>query len=128
MIQISELMRTDPVSLDPEARLEQAWRIMHDNRIRHVPICKDGNLVGLVTQKDLLVNSQNPDLLSLPVAEIMVFNVHTASASTHLVQAARTMLEKRVSCLPVVDGEKLLGIVTESDLIELLVEMLEAAR
>ena len=125
MTSIQALMNDQPVSLDPEARIEDAWRLMRDNRIRHVPIVKNDNLVGLVTQKDLLVNAQNASLLTLPVAEVMVFNVKSITEDTDVLSATRMMLEERISCLPVVEDKKLKGIITESDLLSLLASKLQ---
>ena len=98
---------------------------MHAHRVRHVPVCKGEKLVGLVTQKDLLVNAQNTALLTLPVAEIMVFNVSTITTNTTPEEAAQVMLSDKISCLPVVEDDKLLGIITESDFLKLLIQLLK---
>jgi CBS domain-containing membrane protein len=125
MSNISDLMTAEPQSLGPEDKLEEAWKIMHTHGIRHVPVCKGDALVGLVTQKDLLVNSQNTSVLSLPVAEIMVFNIRTITTSTSPKEAATLMLKDKISCLPVVgDDNNLVGIITESDFLNLLIELL----
>ena len=127
MSTIADLMTASPARLDPEARIEDAWKIMHDHRVRHVPVCKRDKLVGLVTQKDLLVNSQNASLLTLPVAEIMVFNVSTITVDTTPEEAATVMLNDKISCLPVVDGDQLVGIITESDFLKLLIQLLKGS-
>ena len=127
MATISDLMSRDPERLDPEARIEDAWRIMHSHRVRHVPVCKGDKLVGLVTQKDLLVNAQNSSLLTLPVAEIMVFNIRTITTDTSAADAAQLMLKDKISCLPVVDNDVLVGIITESDFLRLLIQQLTAS-
>lgn len=123
---VADLMVTDPKVIDPETRIEGAWKIMHSEQIRHIPICKEDRLVGLVTQKDLLVNSQNTSFLSLPVAEVMVFRVTTTTSDTSLSAAAREMLEKRISCLPVVQDDKLVGMLTDTDFLKLAVHYLES--
>ena len=125
MSKISELMTRNPESLDPEARIEVAWKLMHDNRIRHVPICKGKKVVGLITQKDLLVNAQNSSLLSLPVAEVMVFDVKTTHPEASAKEVAGIMLNEKISCLPVIENDELVGIITESDFLGLLVDLLE---
>ena len=125
MPNISDLMTANPARLDPEARIEDAWKIMHTHRVRHVPVCKGEKLVGLVTQKDLLVNAQNTTLLTLPVAEIMVFNVSTITTNTTPEAAAQVMLNDKISCLPVVEDDKLVGIITESDFLKLLIQLLK---
>jgi acetoin utilization protein AcuB len=118
-------MTKNPTFLDPEARIETAWKLMHDQRVRHVPICKGKKIVGLITQKDLLVNAQNSALLSLPVAEVMVFDVKTVSPDATTAEVAKIMLNDRISCLPVVDNDELVGIITESDFLGLLIELVD---
>ncbi len=126
MSYISALMTPNPDSLDPEARIEDAWKLMHDKRIRHIPVCKGDKLVGLITQKDLLVNSQNSSLLSLPVAEVMVFNVNTVHVDDNAKQVAQQMIDKKISCMPVVDDdENLVGIVTDTDFLKLVVDLVD---
>ncbi len=122
---ISEMMSPSPMTIGPEDKIEQAWRVMHDNRMRHIPVCKGDKLVGLVTQKDLLVNASNTALLSLPVAEIMVFDVETIDVSSSPKDAAQLMIKKKISCLPVLDGEELVGIVTDTDFLSLVELLLE---
>ena len=122
---VADLMTREPIALGPETRIEEAWRVMHDQRVRHVPICKGKKLVGLVTQKDLLVNAQSSGLLTMPVAEIMVFNVRTITEDKTIAIAAQIMLDQRISCLPVVEDDELRGIITESDFLNLLIELLK---
>jgi CBS domain-containing membrane protein len=128
MSNISTLMTENPVHLDPEARIEDAWKIMHTHRVRHVPVVKGDKLVGLVTQKDLLVNAQNRSLLTLPVAEIMVFRVSTITTDTTAEEAAKVMLNDKISCLPVVEDDKLVGIITETDFLKLLIQLLAESK
>ena len=124
MTDVKDLMTVDPARLDPEAKIEDAWKVMHSERVRHVPVCKGDRLVGIVTQKDLLVNAQNTSLLSLPVAEIMVFDVHTVEKDMPAAAAARLMVDEKISCLPVVEDGNLVGIVTDSDFLNLVIELL----
>ena len=128
MSNISTLMTENPVHLDPEARIEDAWKIMHTHRVRHVPVVKGDKLVGLVTQKDLLVNAQNRSLLTLPVAEIMVFRVSTITTDTTAEEAAKVMLNDKISCLPVVEDDKLVVIITETDFLKLLIQLLAESK
>ena len=128
MSNISTLMTENPVHLDPEARIEDAWKIMHTHRVRHVPVVKGDKLVGLVTQKDLLVNAQNRSLLTLPVAEIMVFRVSTITTDTTAEEAAKVMLNDKISCLPVVEDDKFVGIITETDFLKLLIQLLAESK
>lgn len=122
---VAELMSTNPLVLGPESRIQDAWKLMHDKRVRHIPICKGKEMVGLVTQKDLLVNSGNTSLLTLPVAEVMVFSVTTVQKDADAALAAQMMLDERISCLPVIEGNQLVGIITESDFLDRLIELLK---
>ncbi len=122
---IAELMTDNPGFLDPEERIEEAWRLMRVNHARHIPVCKNGKVVGLVTQKDLLVNSHSPSVLSLPVAEVMVLDVLTVNVDSSVKEGARIMRDRKISCLPVLDNEVLVGIVTDTDYLALVLELLD---
>ena len=124
MSAINTLITQDPIWLGPEETIEKAWSAMHEHKVRHLPICKGEKLVGLITQKDLLVNSHNRALFTLPVAEVMVYDVHTITPQTSAREAANLMLEHRVSCLPVLEDGKLVGILTETDFLRHLVSFL----
>lgn len=126
MTDVKDLMTVGSVTLDPEAKIEEAWKLMHREYVRHIPVCKGDYLVGLVTQRDLLVNAQNTSLLSLPVAEIMVFDVQTVDKDQPAAFAAQRMIDEKISCLPVVENGDLIGIVTDSDFLNLVIKMLSS--
>ena len=122
---VEDLMTRDPGWLGPEDTIETAWRKMREHSVRHIPVCKDGRLVGLLTQKDLLANAQKQSILTFPVAEIMVMDVESIEADMSLRDAAIVMKDKKLSCLPVIKDGQLAGIVTDSDYLALVIDLLE---
>jgi CBS domain-containing protein len=104
---------------------------MHRARVRHLPVVSpEGSLIGIVTDRDLRhhlfaprvikeVGSIAVDILlkAVPVSEIMSSPVMSVPAKADVVEAARIMLEDKVGSLPVVEGGKVVGIVTETDVL-----------
>jgi CBS domain-containing protein len=111
-----------------------ADELMTSQRIRHVPVLDDDGLVcGVVSQRDLFrgalakalgygQTAQQKMHSLLRVKEVMSSSVITIGPHEPLANAAHLMLENKIGCLPVVDGEKLLGILTESDFVKLALE------
>jgi CBS domain-containing membrane protein len=133
MINVEELMTANPYTLRETDTLHDAWKIMTEKRIRHIPITgEDGHLKGLVTQRDVLA-SANPasvatgedSAASILLSEIMIKNISVIHPSDHLRQAALHMQSHKHGCLPVVADEKLVGIITDSDFISIAINLLE---
>ncbi|MCX8003737.1 MAG: CBS domain-containing protein [Burkholderiaceae bacterium] len=126
---IREVMSAPVVTIAPAATLRQALDVMHLRGIHHLPVCEDGNLVGIVAEHDLLLAAANFGTTELPVAEIMKRPVTCIGADSTVQQAARVLARKRIRSLPVRDRRKnLVGIVTETDLFKLLAGLHPAAR
>src|SRR5207247_4988523 len=101
---------------------------MATKHLRHLPVLEQGEIVGIVTQRDLFKaamsstmgygeKAQQAYLKSVRVKEIMVYPVVTVSPDTSVAAAADMIIHKGIGCLPVVDGTKLVGIVTKTDLL-----------
>lgn len=128
---IEAIMKQPVLTLGRNDRLSVAEELLQQERIRHIPVLDDdGKLCGIVTQRDLFrgallralgYGSRLADKVfeSLPVKEAMTDDVISVSPGTAVRDAARLMLDKKVGCLPVVDNGRLVGIVTETDFIEL---------
>lgn len=119
---VSELMTRELVTLKETQNLAIADELLRLNRIRHLPVVRNGKLVGLITHRDLLkaTGLKCPDPAQQPLwaADIMNRQVRTVRPETPLREAVAVMLENKFGCLPVVDEEgTLLGIVTEADLV-----------
>lgn len=132
MVQLSEIMNRDLVTVDKQASLRRARRILDQHRIRHLLVVDGKRLVGIVTDRDLrqaAPSSKSPLTISerqefmdeLKVLEVMSRKLITASPATTIREAARVMVREKIGCLPVVDGNQLVGIVTQADLLEMLV-------
>ncbi len=133
---VADLMTTDLVTLTEDETLAHAQRCMARGRIRHLPVVRDGQLVGLITHRDLLAASfsmfaeveaseQRRVFDTVRVVEAMHRDVVTVSPGLTVSKAARILLENKYGCLPVVDDEqRLQGIVTEADFLRLTVQLL----
>ena len=133
---VKDIMSTNVVTLEEEETLDLAEKAMKFGRLRHLPVVKNGELVGLVTQRDLLriqvsslaevTDREQQDILSrIRAREIMQRDVATVGPETPLLEAARIIKENKIGCLPVLEGGRLVGIITESDFIDLVIRMLE---
>jgi CBS domain-containing membrane protein len=133
---VTDLMTTDVVTLIEDETLAHAQRCMARGRIRHLPVVRDGRLVGLITHRDLLAASfsifaeveaseQRRVFDTVRVVEAMHRDVVTVSPDLPVSKAARILLENKYGCLPVVDDDQQLqGIVTEADFLRLTVQLL----
>jgi CBS domain-containing membrane protein len=130
MTTVSDLMSSEVVTLERNETLDLADRIMSLGRIRHMPVLdEDGQLCGVVSQRDLFrgalatalgygVVAQNKLLAALQVKEVMTTELLTATPDMPIAEAARVMLRHKVGCLPVLDGERLVGLITEADFVK----------
>jgi len=128
-------MTRDPITAAPTLSIKAAWRLLQERRIRHLPVVEGGKLVGIVTDRDLRQVIFDPtiqeELGNLPralnlltVREIMTWGVVTVHPRTEIRQAARIMREQKIGVLPVVEGNKVVGILTERDVIKTFLDVL----
>jgi acetoin utilization protein AcuB len=132
---VRDVMTPGPITVSPEDSLMEALQLMRVHKIRRVPVMVGDKLVGLVTQSD--VKRAEPSTLSdteehftqvmegTSVMQIMVQNLVTTTPDTPLIEAARTLRKTKYGGLPVVEGERLVGILTDGDLVGALVKLLE---
>ncbi|HEY64568.1 MAG TPA: CBS domain-containing protein [Caldilineae bacterium] len=135
---VGERMRRNPVTVTEDVGIGEALRIMRENKVRRLPVLdRHGKLVGIVSEKDLLHASPSPAtsldiyelhylLSKLTVKKVMTSPVITVDEQTPLEEAARIMADNRIGGLPVVRGEELVGIITETDLFKIFLELLGA--
>lgn len=126
---VSEIMRTDVATLGPTEKLDLTQDVMRVGRVRHMPVVDDGRLVGVVSHRDVLAASlskaldfdapsRRSFLKSVEVSEVMAREIEVVTPDTTLEDAARTLVERQIGCLPVVGADgALIGLVTESDLL-----------
>jgi acetoin utilization protein AcuB len=120
-------MTRDVVVVPPELLVGAAREIMERSRIRHLPVVKQGRLVGILSDRDLLrYEGMDLDGVETPVREAMTPAPITCSLNTPVSRVAQIMLEHKIDSLPVVDQVgSLLGLVTSSDLLHILVDSAE---
>ncbi|WP_026234874.1 CBS domain-containing protein [Calidithermus timidus] len=129
---IRQWMTLNPVCITPETTVPDAALLMRQGGFRRLPVLEGGKLVGIVTDRDLKeampsdatslsIWELNYLVAKLPVREVMSYPVITIGEDATLEQAAKLMLENKVGGLPVISGEKLVGIVTVSDVLRAFV-------
>ena len=124
-LRVVDLMTNNVVTLPPQASIEDLRDVLWDREIRHVPVVdEDGELVGVVSQRDLLRSDAahrgaGPiDPKRVPrIVDIMTTEVVFADPNQDIGEAAQVMLEGKFGCLPVVEGTRVVGIVTEADFV-----------
>ncbi len=132
-LRVRSIMTRDVTTLKRNDKLTLADDIMHLGRIRHLPVLDDDGqqLVGMVSQRDLFrgalahalgygQHAQRKVLDTLFVKEVMSSDVITTTPDTPLVEAARVLVERKIGCLPGLEGGRLVGIVTEGDFVAMV--------
>jgi CBS domain-containing membrane protein len=123
-MQVRDMMSKDLETLRVDDSYPDVDVLLRLRRVRHLPVIDDdGRLVGLVTHRDLL----GAQAKCLSVEQMMTEDVTTCAPETLVLDAARTMLDNRFGCLPVVEDERLVGIITEADFLRWAVEQLSSA-
>jgi CBS domain-containing protein len=136
MFSIEAIMSTDLITVPPSATLAEARRLMHNNRIHHLPVVnKDGELIGLVTLTNVLAatdsvlrdfdNRIHAD--EILVKDIMVTEIATIDERASLRQAALFIEKHQIGCLPIVTDGILRGIITDTDFVGVAINLLELA-
>ena len=133
MFSIEAIMSTNLITLPPSATIAEARTLMHENRIHHIPILKGDDLVGLITLTNVLAatdsflrdpqNRIHANEISLEDA--MVTDVATVDINASLRHAALFLERHAIGCLPVMDGDRLVGIITDTDFVAVAINLLE---
>ena len=125
---VKEIMMISPVTLKPGDTLDLANDLISLGRIRHIPVVEDGELVGLLSDRDLIgaaaaqifglkQKSKSALLKSVLIKEVMTKRVITVTSDTKIGDAARLMADKKIGCVPVIDEGTLVGLVTTTDIL-----------
>jgi acetoin utilization protein AcuB len=127
-MRVRELMTPSPITVSPETSLTEARELMGKRRIRHLLVVKDGLLIGIVTDRDIRSNLPSPAtslsvwemnylLDRLTIAEVMTRVVLTIGPDREALEAARIMVDHKIGGMPVLDGTRVVGIITETDFV-----------
>ncbi|WP_391116462.1 acetoin utilization AcuB family protein [Psychrobacillus sp. L3] len=128
---VEEIMNTSVPTLTPSHTINDALLLLKEKRIRHLPIINgQREVVGVVTDSDLkeatpssLLSIQNPEIYERPLKEIMTINPITGHPLDFVEETANIFYENRIGCLPIVSQGKLVGMITESDLLYKFIEL-----
>lgn len=131
---VKDWMTPDPITITPKTTVEQAHALIQKHRIRRLPVVDNGKLVGVVSWGD--IREARPSdissisiieiyhaLSNMPVTKIMSTDVVTIGPDESLGKAAKIMHDRRFACLPVMQGKKLIGIITAADIFRMVVEV-----
>lgn len=125
---VRDWMSREPVTVTPEASIEHVIRLMRARTIRHLLVMDGERLAGIVSNRDvrrLLLGGEHSIPPSAPVTRVMTESPVTVSPETPLTVAARELLDRKIGALPVVEGDRPIGILTKSDALEALLAWAE---
>lgn len=124
---VQKYMTYVPKSIGFDRPLQQALDLMREMRVRHLPVLKAGKLVGILTDRDLnlVLQFKDVDPNVMTVEEAYTPDPYFTSPEAPLNEVVRVMAEKKYGCALVVDNQKLVGILTEVDVMRALAELLE---
>jgi acetoin utilization protein AcuB len=131
---VEDRMTSDPVTITTNTSLKDALELVRSKSFRHLPVLdEDGGLVGIVTEKSLVYASPTPTttlsvfevdyiLSRTKVGQVIQGSVITVRPDLPIEEAARVMIDHGIGCLPVVEDEKLVGIISDTDIFRVFVE------
>ncbi|MED3862077.1 acetoin utilization AcuB family protein [Priestia megaterium] len=128
---VEEMMKTDLVTLTPDHTIAEAMKLLDTHKIRHIPIVNDlHHVVGIISDRDvrdaspsILDNTYTSTLLSEPVRMIMQTEVITAHPLDFVEEIASIFYEYQIGCIPVTKNKRLVGVVTERDLLHTFIQL-----
>ncbi len=132
---VREHMTPNPITVEPTCTVAKAHRLMQEHGVRHLPVVGDRGLVGIITRGDILEASasdtghlnlfeMDDPWTTIPVEELMTPDPVTIDPDTTVLEAADLMFQHDIGSLPVVEGNHVIGIITETDIFHLVVRML----
>jgi acetoin utilization protein AcuB len=132
---VEKRMKRDPVTVAPDDSFRHAMTLIRQKGIRHLPVVEGGQLVGIVTDRDIRQASPSPAtsleihelhylLEKVRIHEIMTRKVYTVTPDTPIEEAARLMLTHKIGGLPVLNERTLVGIITETDILRAFMEVM----
>lgn len=127
---VEEIMKTDVHTLSSDQTVQDVMELFKEKRIRHAPVVDEGKVVGIVTDRDLkdavpsrFTLSPKGEPYKKQVAEIMTPNPVTSHPLDFVEEVAMIFYEHKIGCIPVVSNQKLVGFLTETDLLYTFIEL-----
>jgi acetoin utilization protein AcuB len=121
---VGQIMSSQIVTISPDRRVGQALKLMQQHQIRHLPVTEQGRMVGWITSRDLREVLLASMLEEIKVGDVMVQAPLSVTPDTEVEEAARLIHEHKIGGMPVVEGDKLVGVITMMDLISAFIAML----
>jgi acetoin utilization protein AcuB len=118
-MRVAEIMSRDVETISPLENGVAAFRRMSQHKMRHLVVVEGGRMVGILSSRDI-PNEEDRLLAEQTVRDLMTAPVATAAPDTTLRQAANLLRGQNIGCLPVLEGDRVVGIVTTTDLLETL--------
>ncbi len=137
---VGDRMTKRPITVTEDTSVDKALQLMREEKVRRFPVLdKHGKLVGIVSEKDLLYASPSPAttlsvyeipylLAQIKMRDLMTKEVVTVTEDTPLEEAARIMADNKIGGMPVMRGDNLVGIITETDMFKLFLELFGARK
>jgi PAS domain S-box-containing protein len=121
-LSLGDVMNSQVSTISPDERVASAAKMMSDKRISCLVITDSGNVAGIITETDVLrrVGNKSNDLYRIKLSQIMSSPVESASPDLSILQASKIMGRKHIKRLPIIENGKLVGIVTQTDLVRAL--------
>ena len=127
-LRVGDIMSLSPVTIVPSTSVHEAQDLMQQRKIRHLPVLKDGRLVGIISDRDIRLVLPSPAtsltmweirhlLDKLTVGEVMTYFVMTTAPDCPVTEAVGRMLGHKVGALPVIEGRRVVGILTRTDIL-----------
>ncbi|MCA2000473.1 MAG: CBS and ACT domain-containing protein [Chloroflexi bacterium] len=134
---VDQRMSHKVISVPPEMPVPEALAVLKKNHIRRAPVMKDGKMLGIISESDLLNASPSPVstlsvwemnflMSKVPVKQVMTKKVITVEIGTPIEEAARIMVEAKIGGMPVTRDGKVIGMITETDLFKVFMELMGA--
>jgi acetoin utilization protein AcuB len=125
---VKDVMKSPVLSVGPETTLEEAYKLLLEKGIRHLPVVAEGRLLGIITDRDIRLatshlNPKGPCPGCTQVGEVMTKEVVTAHPLDPVEEAARVMRHRKIGSLPVLEDGEIVGIVTGIDLLDALLRL-----
>jgi acetoin utilization protein AcuB len=123
-MRVSQIMSKHPVTITPDKRVGQAVKLMQQHSIRHLPVVKDDRMVGWITSRDLREVLLASMLEKITVGDVMVQAPIAVTPDTSIEEAGRLAYENKIGGMPVLEDDRLVGVITLMDLISAFLSML----
>lgn len=127
-MRVAEIMNRNPITVTPDTPVGKALKIMQQHNIRHLPVMENDFMVGWVSARTLREVLLASLLETITVGDVMVEAPISVSPETTVEEAARLVHEHKIGGMPVLDGEKLVGVITVHDLLSAFISMLGLLR